>query len=326
VCQLLEEIPVQVLLEKKSKKGEKMLEISSQATVFTAIKQMCDRNAGSILVRSDLAKKKIISGIFTEHDYLRRVVLKNLPPESTFINNVMTTQVVAASLNTNIWEISRLMTAGKFRHVPIVRVDQGFEEPVGVVSSFDIIPYMYAVMSAVHENSEEVNEMKCYSICRKSSTLCYVNVTDTVGKALQIMETYNIGAVFVTNKQKLVGTFTEHDYVHKVAIQGRHPKDTPVREVMEKNCMSVHPTTSVVNALEIMQTQKMRNISIVPLIGKTIDNDSGRNWSFVGMLTEMDIIKYLHSISSSNALTFFDYVKKGKRVCTMNEQATNTIT
>ncbi len=58
-------------------KNAKTFEIDENAPVYDAIKNMNEKNMGSILVtrNSDQGKKQL-AGIFTERDYIRKVILK----------------------------------------------------------------------------------------------------------------------------------------------------------------------------------------------------------------------------------------------------------
>jgi predicted transcriptional regulator len=54
------------------KKGNEVLRIDADASVFEAVKRMVDANVGSLLV----TEGGEITGIVTERDYLRRVALE----------------------------------------------------------------------------------------------------------------------------------------------------------------------------------------------------------------------------------------------------------
>ncbi len=53
-------------------KGGRIVTIEPTATVYDAIAKMVEHNVGSILVTEDEA----LCGIFTERDYLRRIILQ----------------------------------------------------------------------------------------------------------------------------------------------------------------------------------------------------------------------------------------------------------
>ena len=73
-------------------KGAMVLSVDSNETVFNAICLMAEVNIGAILVQDD----DIISGIFTERDYLQKIALKSLSSKETLINEVMSKPVISA--------------------------------------------------------------------------------------------------------------------------------------------------------------------------------------------------------------------------------------
>ena len=57
-------------------KGAKTAEIDEKAPVYDAVKMMADRNMGSLLVSRKGPNGKELAGIFTERDYIRKIILK----------------------------------------------------------------------------------------------------------------------------------------------------------------------------------------------------------------------------------------------------------
>jgi CBS domain-containing protein len=97
-------------------KGSDVLTIEPSATVYEAIAQMVDRNVGSILVMED----DEIAGIFTERDYLRRIVLEGRTSKTTRVAEVMTADVVWVDPGYTVEECMALMTDQKCRHLPVL--------------------------------------------------------------------------------------------------------------------------------------------------------------------------------------------------------------
>jgi CBS domain-containing protein len=75
--------PVSTLLEQK---GNHAFSISSDASVYSAIELMADKNVGGLLVIDD---KKLV-GIISERDYTRKVILKGKSSKDTFVREIMT--------------------------------------------------------------------------------------------------------------------------------------------------------------------------------------------------------------------------------------------
>ena len=110
------EITVEEILRQK---GTEVLTTDPNSTVFDAIARMVDHNVGSILVTDDGE----IEGIFTERDYLRRIVLEGRTSKTTHVEEVMTTDVVWVDPNYTADECMALMTEHKCRHLPVLSDD-----------------------------------------------------------------------------------------------------------------------------------------------------------------------------------------------------------
>ena len=59
-----------------------------------------------------------------------------------------------------------------------------------------------------------------------------VDASTGVGETIQTMQSAKLGAVLVTENDRLVGIFTERDYLRRIAVEGRRSRDTFVRDVM----------------------------------------------------------------------------------------------
>jgi CBS domain-containing protein len=108
--------------------------IASDATVFDAIKRMVEANVGSILV----ADGQTIRGIFTERDYLRRIVLEDRTSKTTQVSEVMTSRLVCVDPQRSIEECMAIMTQERIRHLPVM--DGG--TLVGIVSIGDLVKFL----------------------------------------------------------------------------------------------------------------------------------------------------------------------------------------
>ena len=61
---------------------------------------------------------------------------------------------------------------------------------------------------------------------KKNNKVYAVRPDQMVIEALEVMETYNTGAVMVMEGEALVGVFSERDYARKGIIKGRKAKST----------------------------------------------------------------------------------------------------
>lgn len=90
-----------------------------------------------------------------------------------------------------------------------------------------------------------------------------VSPDSTVLQALELMAHKNISAVLVMEGQRLVGIFTERDYARKVVLRGLASKDTRVGDLMTQNILTISPTHSVDDCMNIMTNNHVRHLPVV---------------------------------------------------------------
>jgi CBS domain-containing protein len=122
-----------VLSEILDEKGNDVLEIEADDSVFEAVKRMVEANVGSLLVRDG----GDIAGIVTERDYLRRAALEERPDKETTVREIMSSPLIVVTPETPVDECMALMTDRRIRHLPVV--DGG--DVVGVISIGDLVKF-----------------------------------------------------------------------------------------------------------------------------------------------------------------------------------------
>jgi len=90
-----------------------------------------------------------------------------------------------------------------------------------------------------------------------------VSATDTVLQALKAMAEAQIGAVLVTENKKIVGIYTERDYLHKGELEGRSANSTLVKDVMTEGMYTVTMDTSVEQCMALMEAHHIRHLPVV---------------------------------------------------------------
>ncbi len=98
---------------------------------------------------------------------------------------------------------------------------------------------------------------------KSGPTLYSVASTDTVLKALQVMNQAQIGAVLVTEGNKVVGIYTERDYLRKGEIEGRSAKDTLIKDVMTPRMITVTRNTTLEECSALMKKYGIRHLPVV---------------------------------------------------------------
>jgi CBS domain-containing protein len=120
-------------------KGNQIWSIAPRATVFDALQLMADKNIGALLVMDGAN----VSGIFTERDYARKVILQGRSSKTTTVGELMTHDVMYVGPDDSIENCMAIMTDKRLRHLLVM--DAG--RLAGLVSIGDVVK---AIISA-HE-------------------------------------------------------------------------------------------------------------------------------------------------------------------------------
>ncbi|UCF67984.1 MAG: CBS domain-containing protein [Acidobacteriota bacterium] len=115
-------------------KGPAVHTIDQQATVFEAIKEMVEKNVGSLVVMDG----EKVAGIITERDYLRRIVLEGRTSRQTPVKEVMTTRLVEVDPAVEIEQCMSIMTRERIRHLPVIADGK----LAGIISIGDVVKYL----------------------------------------------------------------------------------------------------------------------------------------------------------------------------------------
>ena len=105
--------------------------IDPDATVLDALRLLEQKNIGALLVM----KGSALSGIFSERDYARRMILHGRSSKETRVREVMTSDVFVISPDTTSGECMVHMTDRHIRHLPVVEGGR----VVGVISIGDVV-------------------------------------------------------------------------------------------------------------------------------------------------------------------------------------------
>lgn len=106
-----------------------------------------------------------------------------------------------------------------------------------------------------------------------------ISPTATVLEAITLMGNKGIGAVIVTNADKVVGILSERDYTRKIALMQRTSDHTTVAEIMTSQVLSVTRTHTVDECLALMTDKHIRHLPV-------IENDI-----LVGIVSIGDLVK-----------------------------------
>lgn len=120
--------PIAVLL---SHKGSVVYSVTGRDTVADAVREMSDRNVGSVVV----LENGMLVGLLTDRDVLTRVVAAGRQPDLTCVADVMTRHPVVVSPRATLEEVMNLFTEKRCRQIPVIEEDG--DQLVGLISIGD---------------------------------------------------------------------------------------------------------------------------------------------------------------------------------------------
>ena len=98
---------------------------------------------------------------------------------------------------------------------------------------------------------------------KKGADVTTVDRKITVLDAAQTMNQRRIGAVVVTDGDRVIGIFTERDILNRVVAAGKDPKTTPVGEVMTSPMACCRRDTSLAECKTVMSQKRIRHLPVV---------------------------------------------------------------
>ena len=130
-------------------KGRDVVTIEPGVRLREAVSLLAEKRIGAALI---LGADRRIAGIISERDIVRVLAERGAPALDEPVSQTMTRKVETCNERETVANIMERMTAGKFRHMPVV--DQG--RLVGVVSIGDIVKHR------LHEMERESGAMRDY--------------------------------------------------------------------------------------------------------------------------------------------------------------------
>jgi CBS domain-containing protein len=113
-------------------KGGDIVTIEPTADLTAAVQLLAARRIGAIVIRG---AEGLLAGILSERDIVRTVAQHGMAALSMSVAQVMTRNVATCGEEDTIASLMERMTAGKFRHLPVVVKG----ELKGIVSIGDVV-------------------------------------------------------------------------------------------------------------------------------------------------------------------------------------------
>ncbi len=116
------------------RKGSDVATIEPTADLASAVKLLAARRIGALVVTSS---EREIAGIISERDIRRVLAEFGAAALEQPVGQVMTRKVVTCTRADTMSSIMELMTAGRFRHLPVVEGNK----LIGIISIGDVVKY-----------------------------------------------------------------------------------------------------------------------------------------------------------------------------------------
>lgn len=90
-----------------------------------------------------------------------------------------------------------------------------------------------------------------------------VGPDDAVVDAIKLMASKEVGAVLVMQSGQLVGIVSERDYARKIVLHGRSSSDTPVRDIMTADVITVGLDHDVDGCMQVVTDRRVRHLPVL---------------------------------------------------------------
>jgi CBS domain-containing protein len=118
-------------------KGRDVVTTQPHRTLTEVANMLIDKGIGAIVVTG--ANGEVL-GIISERDIVRAIARHNPAALDHAVSRYMTTKVITTCERATVDSLMEMMTAGRFRHVPVVENDR----LVGLVSIGDVVKHHVA--------------------------------------------------------------------------------------------------------------------------------------------------------------------------------------
>ena len=101
----------------------------------------------------------------------------------------------------------------------------------------------------------------------------------SVYDAAKIMDSKKIGSAVVLKDDKVMGLVTEQDILRKVVAKGIDPQTAVIRDIIEKDLISVESNRELEDAISLMGNSEIKHLPVID------------NGELVGIITAKDVIR-----------------------------------
>jgi CBS domain-containing protein len=133
-------------------------------------------------------------------------------------------------------------------------------------------------------------------LAHKGSAVWSIAPDAMIFDAIQLMADKNVGALPVVDNGQLVGMISERDYTRKVSLKGKSSKDTPVREIMTPEVVTVNAADTISECMRVMTDSHIRHLPVM---------EEGK---MVGLVSLGDLVKWIISAQAATIDALEKYI------------------
>ncbi|WP_316746698.1 CBS domain-containing protein [Pedobacter gandavensis] len=131
-----------------STKSSKIFSVSADVSVLEGLQVMMEKNISALLIMEG----RKLSGIFTERDYARKIILQGKTSIDTPISEVMTADPITVYLADSLDHCMQTMTDKHIRHLPVIEN----QELIGMVSIGDVVKFI------IEDQKQTISQLENY--------------------------------------------------------------------------------------------------------------------------------------------------------------------
>jgi CBS domain-containing protein len=129
-------------------KPSQIFSVTEDSSVLSGLQYMMERNISALLI----VENEVLTGIFTERDYARKIILHGKSSAETPIKEVMTAYPITVLPSDSIDLCMKIMTDKHIRHLPVM-VDGKL---LGMVSIGDVVKFIIA------DQKQTISQLESY--------------------------------------------------------------------------------------------------------------------------------------------------------------------
>ena len=133
-------------------------------------------------------------------------------------------------------------------------------------------------------------------LAHKGSAVWSIAPNAMVFDAIQLMADKNVGALPVVDNGQLVGMISERDYTRKVSLKGKSSKQTPVREIMTHEVVTMNVADTISECMRVMTDSRIRHLPVM------------EGEKMIGLVSLGDLVKWVISAQAATIEALEKYI------------------